>query len=506
MPMPMRRFFVILTCLWLGRISLGFVPTLTTARAGHHRLCSSSSSFSQTLAALPRVIVFDLDNTLWTPELYTLRKLQRANQMPVAGRDVQLFEDARRILMERIPELQQQAQLRGGHKMKLAVASRTQSGEWAQDLLDQFDMRSMMDGSIEIFPGSKLEHFGRIQKATGAPFHEMMFLDDARDGKYGNCEPVAGLGVLCVHCPNGITTELFERAIDVYQNEWDKIPSTIVEWDGSVTTSTGGPNLAVSSETWEGSVKMVRPEKKYGFIRYRNGQSKDVFFHFNNLLLQEASFRIQEGDQVTFHQTKDPKNGKDMAVNVAITASPDTSSLVEMRCFSMNQPFAALLANGVKTLETRNGTMFSQYSEGTQMLVHVGQRTYPDKGKHVEVFKAAGMSDEDVERGKALPNGFGRGNIIAILELGKTYETTLSERSDPSFERKVGAYGADSGRIVTEIKRVAYLKKPIQRMGEGGVFNVRIDPAVLPDGFHVPSNIGNKETHGGSAYASISGS
>ena len=41
--------------------------------------------------------------------------------------------------------------------------------------------------------------------------------------------------------------------------------------------------------------------------------------------------------------------------------------------------FAALLANGYKDLETRNGTMFAGYPAGTQMLLHVGQRIYPDR-------------------------------------------------------------------------------------------------------------------------------
>jgi len=43
-----------------------------------------------------------------------------------------------------------------------------------------------------------------------------------------------------------------------------------------------------------------------------------------------------------------------------------------MKVFSMNMPFAALLANGYKTLETRNGTKFTTYPEGTRMLLHVG--------------------------------------------------------------------------------------------------------------------------------------
>ena len=449
------------------------------------------------LSAVPRVIVFDLDNTLWTPELYQLRRLERSNQIPVAGRDVKLFDGAREVLEDILPNI-------GGgddqNKPILAIASRTNKVDWAEDLLDQFQLRDRF-AAIEIFPGIKTNHFAKIQRLTKVPFHEMMFFDDARDGKYGNCEPVAAMGVFCVHCPDGLRTkDVFERALDLYENKWDKTPNTIVEWDGEMKINTPRRHeksvSPSSSKKYEGVIKLVKREKYFGFIKYRTdygkSETKDVFFHFSNLAADPSS--IEEGDKVSFQIRKDYKNkNKDMAFNVDtvnnIGDEEDDSKKVQFRCFSMNNPFAALLANGYKTLETRNGTMFTEYSEGTQMLLHVGQRTYPDGGKHLDIMKAAqpGISDDEIQKLKTLPKGFSKGNIVAILEIGKTYETTVAERSVSEFERKVVAYGSDSGRIVTEIKRVAYLKKPIRQRGESGVFKVKIDPDMIPDGWSVPS-------------------
>ena len=228
--------------------------------------------------------------------------------------------------------------------------------------------------------------------------------------------------------------------------------------------------------------------------------TKDIFFHFSNLAMEPQN-KIEEGDKVTFQIRKDYKNNnKEMAFNVDLSKTGggdggnddddvDDSKKAQFRCFSMNNPFAALVANGYKTLETRNGTMFTEYSEGTQMLLHVGQRTYPDGGKHLDIMKSAqpGISDSEIRKLKTLPSDFSKGNIVAILEIGKTYETTTSQRSVPDFERKVVAYGSDSGRIVTEIKRVAYLKQPIKYKGESGVFKVKIDPSMVPEGWSVPS-------------------
>ena len=95
-------------------------------------------------------------------------------------------------------------------------------------------------------------------------------------------------------------------------------------------------------------------------------------------------------------------------------------------------PFAALLSNGYKTLETRNGTMFTPYPEGTKMLLHVGQRTYPDGMRHVDVMKSGGLDDDEIQALKSLPRGFTKGMAVAIVELGKTSSETLSLGLVPS--------------------------------------------------------------------------
>lgn len=423
---------------------------------------------------LPRLVVFDLDNTLWTPELYTLRNIQRSNKIPVAGKDVKLFLGARAAL-----DMKKEGKFAN---VQFAVASRTKSVDWAHDLLSQFGIRELFD-HVEIFPGDKVTHFTNIAAASGISFRDMLFFDDARDGKFGNCVPVANLGVMSVHCPNGLeTVNIFETALLRY-SEWDGTKGTIVEWDGEVTSSKSVPT---SGERQEGQVKFVNTEKRFGFIRFGDRNIKDLFFHFSSLPLGTT---VQEGDKLSFTMQKDPKNGKPAATNLQIISGSGTANdkTVTVRAFSMNMPFAALLANGYKTLETRNGTMFEPYPEGTHMLLHVGQRTYPDGDRHVEVMKSGGPSRDEIEKLKALPAGFGRGTAVAICELGRTYEMTVVQRSIPEMQRKVAAYGEDSGRMVTEIKRVQYLRQPIKVAAQGGVFKVQIDPAVLPDGWTLPA-------------------
>lgn len=199
---------------------------------------------------------------------------------------------------------------------------------------------------------------------------------------------------------------------------------------------------------------------------------------------------MEEGDALSFAIATDSRNGKDAAADIEILQTPadeetdaDDDTHVTMRVFSMNLPFAALLSNGYKTLETRNGTMFTPYTEGTHMLLHVGQRTYPDGNRHIDVMKSGGLDDEEIQALKSLPAGFSKGMAVAIVELGDTFETTLEQRCDPDFQRAVAAFGKDSGMRATKIRRVEYLRKGVKVSGQGGVFKAKIERSAIPDGW-----------------------
>jgi len=469
------------------------------------------------LASLPGLIVLDLDNTVWTPELYQLRKIARQKGTPKAGLDVELFPGIQEIFGTILTNRRDEKDGEWSN-VRLAVASRTKSVDWAHNLLDQFQVggqpiRDLFD-YVEIFPGDKQKHFANLQKASGIPYEKMLFFDDARDGRYGNCVPVSQMGVLAAHTPGGIYTEaVFHTAIEKYR-EWDGQAGTIIEHDGTVTklpADEEGP--ASSNKRVTGKVVKFFEDRGFGFIRHGKRGTKDLFVHVRNCK-GNIDF-LEVGDELSFKVGTDGKTGKKMAMDVERAGasrsgtSKESADTVNMRVFSMNQPFAALLANGHKTLETRNGTMFVPYAEGTKFLLHVGRRTYPDGDRHIDVMKSGGLSDAEVEELKSLPNGFGRGMAVAILEIGKTFDTTLEQRSDPVFQRKVCAFGEDSGRRATEIRRVEYLKRPINVSGQGGVFKADIPRDAIPDRWIIEDANGDagktNSSSGGRVVYSITG-
>ena len=445
---------------------------VSTSRAFLSTVCSSSRRLDKPLRLeakkRPSLIVFDLDATLWSPELYQLRrKLRNPDDVPRAHHDVKLYEGAQ----EALTWLETEAN-KGHGEIALAVASRTKSVEWAYDLLDQFGLKERF-ADLQIFAGDKKRHFTNIHRNLGIPYNEMLFFDDARDGKFGNCVPVSELGVLCCHCPSGIESiDFFHRALDRF-HEWDGSTRSIIEWDGSVTQMTER-----IGERLVGYTKKICYNKGYGFIHYGDLFTRDLFFHFNDL---PVGAKVEEGDEVSF--VVEQNKGKLQARDIEINQPLDDDNQVTLHAFSMNLPFAALLANGYKDLESRNGTMFLPFGPGTLFLLHVGQRTYPDGNRHMEFMKSGGLSDKEIEDLKSLPSGFEKGMVVAILEIGDTFETTVEERSHPDMQRRIGAYGADSGTRCTEIRRVEYLKTPVPVRARAGVFKISLSRDAIPDGW-----------------------
>jgi len=134
----------------------------------------------------------------------------------------------------------------------------------------------------------------------------MLFFDDSRDGRYGNCVPVSELGVMSVHCPRGLTDEwIWENSLEKYKLK-KKNSNSIVEWDGSVTE-------IKLDERHTRYVKSVNAKKRFGFIQYGNSKTKAVFFYFSSLPGRCNS--VEEGDKVSFINSHDTKKGKMQLAN-----------------------------------------------------------------------------------------------------------------------------------------------------------------------------------------------
>ncbi|KAM5548371.1 hypothetical protein ABKV19_000008 [Rosa sericea] len=141
---------------------------------------------------LPRLVVFDLDYTLWP--FYCECRSKR--EMP------SLYPQARGILYA----LKEKG-------IDLAIASRSPTPDIAKTFLDKLSIKSMFVAQ-EIFSSSehKTNHFQKIRSRTGVPFNSMLFFDDENR----NIQAVSKMGVTSILVNEGVNVEALRQGLTKY--------------------------------------------------------------------------------------------------------------------------------------------------------------------------------------------------------------------------------------------------------------------------------------------------
>ena len=81
-------------------------------------------------------------------------------------------------------------------------------------------------------------------------------------------------------------------------------------------------------------------------------------------------------------------------------------------CVSYRQPYAALVLNGVKTIESRWSPIYSEVCEKT-VAVYVTWKEW-EGVEWRDVLKERGMSNEEITEVSALAYGMMRGQVVGM--------------------------------------------------------------------------------------------
>ncbi|WPT16085.1 Magnesium-dependent phosphatase 1 [Picochlorum sp. SENEW3] len=177
---------------------------------------------------IPLLIAFDLDGTLWYPEVdtlsdaHTLRPVDGVCErtgmtrcmgvLDEYGSCLRLMGDSEEILSELMDGEMWDNTL-------VAYVSRTTEIESAHLCLRHVTVASSgttmedIGHHSEIFPGCKVHHFRNLSQATGIAFEDMLFFDNERRN---TADVSKGLGVTSVYTPYGMTRSAWEIGLRAF--------------------------------------------------------------------------------------------------------------------------------------------------------------------------------------------------------------------------------------------------------------------------------------------------
>ncbi|KAG0470199.1 hypothetical protein HPP92_016275 [Vanilla planifolia] len=142
--------------------------------------------------ALPRLVVFDLDYTLWP--FYC--EMHSKREMP------SLYPHAKGIMLA----LKEKG-------IEMAIASRSPTPDIANAFIDKLGIQPLLV-TKEIFSSwsYKKEHFQRIYRSTRVPFESMLFFDD----EHGNINEISKMGVTSILVDNGMNLQELQTGLEKF--------------------------------------------------------------------------------------------------------------------------------------------------------------------------------------------------------------------------------------------------------------------------------------------------
>ncbi|XP_064015657.1 protein EOLA2 [Pogoniulus pusillus] len=149
-------------------------------------------------------------------------------------------------------------------------------------------------------------------------------------------------------------------------------------------------------------------------------------------------------------------------------------------CLSFRQPYAGLVLNKVKTVETRWRPLLAAYKNCT-VAIHIAVKDWQDETWREILLNRFGMTPEQVQDLLDEGEKFGRGVIAGLVDIGETslYPENLPSEKILELEDKAVLRNLEQ-KYLTVISNPRWLLEPIPARGRQGMWQVDIPEELIP--------------------------
>ncbi|NWV51085.1 CX04A protein, partial [Daphoenositta chrysoptera] len=149
-------------------------------------------------------------------------------------------------------------------------------------------------------------------------------------------------------------------------------------------------------------------------------------------------------------------------------------------CLSFRQPYAGLLLNQVKTVETRWRPLLVGYKNRT-IAIHIAVKDWEDDTWRGILLNRHGMTPKQLQDLLDEGEKFGRGVIAGLIDVGETslYPENLPPEEILELENKAVLSNLEQ-KYLTVVSNPRWLLEPIPARGRTGVWQVDIPEELIP--------------------------
>ncbi|XP_072286120.1 protein EOLA1-like [Pyxicephalus adspersus] len=153
---------------------------------------------------------------------------------------------------------------------------------------------------------------------------------------------------------------------------------------------------------------------------------------------------------------------------------------MQVGCLSFRQPYAGLLLNGVKTVETRWRPLLADYKNST-LAIHIAVKDWDGQDWRDILQNRLGMATSKVQQILEKGEQYGRGVIAGLIDIGDTWQCADDVPMEDAIEleNKALLIGLQ-GKYLSDVSNPRWLLEPIPARGGKDIWKVTVPYHLIP--------------------------